>query len=58
MNDEIFDRIYQDGRADLNDGIDKALKTLRLGVAATFRKLHAVQLAAPSRKKSDTVGCA
>ncbi|MGI8705284.1 MAG: hypothetical protein ACR2JJ_05755 [Sphingomicrobium sp.] len=58
MNDEIFDRIYRDGRADLNDGIDRAIQTFRSGVAATFRKLQDVQFAAPSSKKSRDIGCA
>lgn len=58
MNDENFDRIYQDGRADLNDGIDKAIRSLRSDVATTFRKLHDIQFAAPWNKKSRDVGCA
>lgn len=58
MNDESFDRIYQSGRADLNDGIDRALGKLRTGVVTAFGKLHDIQFAAPWSKKSDTIGCA
>ena len=58
MYDETSDRTYQAARADLNDGIDRALDNLRTGVATTFRKVHAIQFAAPWHKKSRDVGCA
>ena len=50
MRDEIYDRDYQAGRAELHAGIDRAI--LRLGhfVAATFDTLHAIQWAAPWRE--------
>ena len=49
MRDEIYDRDYQAGRAELHAGIDRAI--LRLGhfLAATFDTLHAIQWSAPWR---------
>ena len=50
MRDEIYDREYQTGRAELHTEIDRAI--LRLGrlLAATFDTLHAIRWAAPWRE--------
>ena len=47
MMDEIFDRNYQAGRAELNAGIDRALARLAKAVGDTFRSIHRVQFSAP-----------
>jgi len=56
MRDEIYDREYQAGRAELHAGIDRAI--LRLGrlIAATFDTLHAIQWAAPWREHQRGTG--
>ena len=38
MRDEIFDRDFQDGRADLFDGIDRLVKNIGDGLALLQRK--------------------
>lgn len=43
MRDEMFDRDYQQGRAELNTGIDRLLSTIGDGLSA----LHRIQWAAP-----------
>ena len=50
MRDEIYDRQYQAGRAELHAGIDRAI--LRLGrlLAATFDAIHDIHFAAPWRQ--------
>ena len=47
MMDEIFDRSYQSGRAELNAGIDRAVDRIAGGLDATFRTLHRIQWSAP-----------
>lgn len=58
MNDEISDRIYQAGRANLNDGLDRALVNLRSGALSAFGKLQTLHFAGPRTKKTRDVGCA
>ena len=58
MFDEIHDRTYQAGREQFHADIDRGLEKLRCGVVTTFRALHAIQFAAPWRKRSKDVGCA
>src|SRR5688572_12683629 len=38
MNDEIFDRTYQAGRADLNAGIDRAVQRVGAGIGSALSK--------------------
>lgn len=47
MRDEIYDRDYQAGRADLHAGIDRAVIGIGRWIAATFNTLHAIQWTAP-----------
>jgi hypothetical protein len=47
MRDEIYDRDYQAGRAELHAGIDRAVLAIGRGIAATFNALHDIQFAAP-----------
>ena len=47
MVDEIFDRNYQAGRADLNAGLDRGFARIGNGLSATFEALHRIQWSAP-----------
>lgn len=58
MIDEIFDRHYRAGRADLNAGLSQLLSNL----GKTFDTLHDIQWKAPwtgsTRSSSKNVKCA
>ena len=56
MRDEIYDRDYQAGRADLHAGIDRAIIRFGRRIAATFDTLHAVQWSAPWHQPSRGAG--
>lgn len=58
MNDEIFDRIYQSGRADLNDGIDRLLGRVSRSVSQAFNAAHRIHFDAPWAKRRQNTGCA
>ena len=66
MIDEIFDRTYQQGRADLNAGIDRTLATIGRELGKSFTALHRIEWSAPWSAKpasrpaalSRDVGCA
>jgi len=47
MVDEMFDRNYQSGRADLNNGIDRGFAAFAGGLRAGFETLNRIQWAAP-----------
>lgn len=47
MIDEIFDRTYQSGRAELNAGLDAAFKRLGNGIDNAFRVLNRIEYKAP-----------
>ena len=47
MIDEIFDRNYQSGRAELNDGIDRAVKRIAQELGASLKALHRIEWSAP-----------
>ena len=47
MMDEIFDRNYQAGRAQLNDGIDRAVKSIADTLGASLKALHRMEWSAP-----------
>lgn len=55
MIDEIYDRGYQAGRADLHNGIDRLAKKIAESFVATFRAATRIQFDAPwkSRPASD-----
>ncbi len=61
MVDEIFDRTYQAGRADLNAGLDRASHGLANGIASTIGKslavLHRFEWSAPWAGKSSDGRC-
>ena len=48
MNDQIFDREYQAGRADLNDGISRLID----GIGQALRVLHKINFDAPWKQKA------
>lgn len=68
MIDQIFDRTYQAGRADLNAGIDRAVAAIGRGVSRELGKsltmLHRLEWSAPwaarsaTRRKSDRANAA
>jgi hypothetical protein len=48
MNDQIFDREYQAGRAALNDGISRLIR----GAGQSMRVLQKIQFDAPWRRSA------
>jgi hypothetical protein len=52
MIDEIFDRTYQNGRTELNAGLDRLFKEIGRGVENTFTALHRIEFDAPWRQRS------
>ena len=61
MQDEIYDRYYQAGRADLHAGLDRGFDAIGRFVAGTFNAIHDVQFAAPWKRQArhaDRVGLA
>ena len=47
MQDEIFDRTYQAGRADLNAGLDRAFAAIARGIGDSLKVLHRIEWDAP-----------
>lgn len=47
MMDELFDRNYQAGRADLNAGIDRGVARLGKAFGDTLKVLHRIEWSAP-----------
>ena len=47
MIDEIFDRTYQHGRADLNDGLDRLFAGISESVGGGLAALHRFEWSAP-----------
>ena len=47
MVDEIFDRHYREGRAELNASIDRALKRLSKAIGNAFNVLNRIEYNAP-----------
>ena len=47
MMDEIFDRQYQAGRADLNAGIDRAFGTMSRELGKSLKAIHRFEWSAP-----------
>jgi hypothetical protein len=52
MIDEIFDRTYQAGRADLNAGLDRLFKRIGQATDNAFRVLHRIEYSAPWLERS------
>jgi hypothetical protein len=49
MVDEIFDRHYQAGRAELNAGLARAFSRFGRTIGDSFRTLHRIEWSAPWR---------
>ena len=55
MIDEIFDRSYQVGRADLNAGFASAFSGIGRTLGDSMKVLHRIEWSAPWASKSKTV---
>ena len=55
MMDEIFDRNYQAGRAELNAGLDRAFSAIGKTVGDSLKVLHRLEWSAPWAAKSKNV---
>ena len=55
MQDEIFDRTYQAGRADLNAGLDRAFSAIGRTLGDSLKVLHRIEWDAPWAAKPKTV---
>jgi hypothetical protein len=51
MRDELFDRSYAEGRAALNDGIDRAAYGLGETLRTSLKALHRVEWSAPWKQQ-------
>ncbi len=58
MIDEIFDRQFQSGRADLFDGIDRGVSRLAKSLISGFATLQRIQFDAPWSSNRSDGGCA
>jgi hypothetical protein len=47
MVDEMLDRAYQQGRAELNAGIARSIAQLTSTLGASFKALHRIEWSAP-----------
>ena len=56
MVDEIFDRHYREGRAELNASIEQALSRLGRSVSNAFNVLNRIEYNAPWAPRKKTVG--
>lgn len=55
MVDEIYERTYQQGRSELNDGIDRAISRAAAAVGTTFQVMQAINFASPWAPRSPRV---
>ena len=51
MRDELFDRSYAAGRAELNNGIDRALQSLTRTLSTSLKALHRSEWNAPWKQQ-------
>lgn len=58
MRDELYDRDYQAGRAELNAGIDRLVHAIGNTVLVAFEALHRAEWSAPWKTKDDRAGLA
>ena len=56
MVDEIFDRNYREGRAELNASIDRAIKQFVNSISNAFNVLNRIEYNAPWASSKKTVG--
>ena len=55
MIDEIYDRQYQAGRAELNAGLDRAFASIGKTIGDSLKMLHHLEWNAPWAPKSKNV---
>ena len=57
MVDEIFDRNYQQGRAEFHAGLSRAFGRIGSSVSNTLKALHRVEWSAPWAANSNDAQC-
>ena len=57
MVDEIFDRNYQEGRAELNARLDRAFGRIASSLSNTLNALHRVEWSAPWARNPNDAQC-
>ena len=57
MVDEIFDRTYHSGRAELNAGLDRAFSRIGSAIGKSLQVLHDIQWSAPWDGNSKNSQC-
>jgi len=61
MVDEIFDRMYQEGRADLHRNVSQLFGSIASELGKSLKAMHSFEWSAPwaaKAKASKDVGCA
>ena len=53
MVDEIYDRHYQDGRAELNAALSRGFSQMGRLIGDSFKVLHRIEWSAPWEQKSN-----
>ena len=56
MRDEIFDREYQAGRADLNAALDRGFNRIGSALGKSMQALHRIEWSAPWSRDPKDVG--
>ena len=57
MVDEIFDRTYQDGRAELNAGLDRGFGRIGSTIGKSLKVLHRIEWNAPWARSPNDAQC-
>lgn len=57
MVDEIFDRTYQSGRAELNASLDRAFGRIGGTIGKSLQVLHRIEWSAPWNSNSKNSQC-
>ena len=57
MIDEIYDRTYQAGRAELHAGIDRAFASLSRTIGDSLKVLHRIEWSAPWQRQAKGRQC-
>lgn len=57
MMDEIFDRVYQDNRGEMNAGINRIIGRFSHAVGNAFQVLNRIEYSAPWAAKARRVRC-
>ena len=53
MRDQLFDREYQAGRAELNASIDRAIANIGKSLGDSLKVLHRIEWSAPWQAKTN-----